>query len=213
MDSVVVLGNGSEALAAALRSRLPVVDMSTERAIYVAFPGALPGVLSHTASHPGRIAGLMIIREASGEDEPGPEVACPLQSISLDRPEAMADAVVRFAARLPIEWSRREHRGMEAHLDRLQAALREGLAWREHFHRAWHAGRAHYLREDEEVFRPKADWPPARKMMMQHEEASEFGRTLAATNDADAERLARRYWAISQHNIIEEERDVFPYLT
>ena len=53
-----------------------------------------------------------------------------------------------------------------------------------------------------------------RKMQRQHEEVLELA---SADDDAasrgqmeDALRLVRRFHALAQHNIIEEERDVFP---
>ncbi|MCX6622056.1 MAG: alpha/beta fold hydrolase [Acidobacteria bacterium] len=130
----------------------------------------------------------------------------------LDRPPLFVQAVQRFLVEIPIARSRAEHRAIEQHLDLLKSALHKGRPWREHFDNAWRLAFQHYLREDLELFETKVDWAPARKMMAQHAEASEFGRALASSNDANAERLAERYWAISQHNIIEEERDVFPCL-
>ena len=54
----------------------------------------------------------------------------------------------------------------------------------------------------------------AQKMKAQHEEALEmaarFEESLIEGHTRDALALARRFHAIAQHNIIEEERDVFP---
>jgi len=48
----------------------------------------------------------------------------------------------------------------------------------------------------------------------QHEEASEISarleESLAAGEATDVAYLARRFLAIARHNMIEEERDVFP---
>ena len=52
------------------------------------------------------------------------------------------------------------------------------------------------------------------KIAAQHAEASEIAarweESAAAGHAADTRSLARRFCAIAQHNIIEEERDVFP---
>jgi hypothetical protein len=51
-------------------------------------------------------------------------------------------------------------------------------------------------------------------MMAQHEEACEFGRALIEALECGDERDARlflkRFRAIVEHNMIEEERDLFP---
>jgi hemerythrin-like domain-containing protein len=73
----------------------------------------------------------------------------------------------------------------------------------------------HYHQEDQfltvlERHNPKL----ARKMTAQHEEALEmaarFEESLTDGHTRDALALARRFHATAQHNIIEEERDVFP---
>ncbi len=212
MSQIVVLGGDGDRLSSALTHHFTVVDKGTDRAVWVAFPDAFEEATAYALHHPGRVAGLVLVTGPDCQNEPNPVIPCPTLTVPLDRADVLAPQVEHFITDLPIHWSKREHRAMEQHLDRLHGALRDGLPWREHFYNAWRLAFGHYLREDAEVFQPKADWPPARKMMGQHAEASEFGRALEATDDADAERLARRYWAISQHNIIEEERDVFPCL-
>lgn len=212
MNAIVVLGRGGVELRQALKPRLAAFSLYAGRTVYVAFPEAVPDALAHIRQRPADAAGLVRIEEPNCRNEPDLDVPCPLLSVPADDPDPLAARVARFAASLPIEWSRREHRAIEAHLDHLHDALRNDLSWREHFRQAWQLASAHYLREDAEVFHPKQDWPPAEKMMVQHAEAAEFGHVLMATADADADRLARRFHAISQHNIIEEERDVFPCL-
>ena len=51
----------------------------------------------------------------------------------------------------------------------------------------------------------------AAKLQSQHDEALEFAAALSVAGAADASYLLRRFRAIVQHNIIEEERDVFPW--
>ena len=64
--------------------------------------------------------------------------------------------------------------------------------------------------------RSSRDFPTslAAKLRAQHAEALEIAarlpESLSAGQTADAIYLARRFLAIVQHNIIEEERDVFP---
>jgi hypothetical protein len=54
----------------------------------------------------------------------------------------------------------------------------------------------------------------AAKMEAQHNEVFEYaghiGDALVGGQTEDALRLVRRFHALAQHNIIEEERDVFP---
>jgi nucleotide-binding universal stress UspA family protein len=67
----------------------------------------------------------------------------------------------------------------------------------------------HYEREEE--FLASLHPMSAGKLKGQHEEALEIAARLAESLDTpDASYLARRFVAIVQHNIIEEERDVFP---
>jgi hypothetical protein len=52
-------------------------------------------------------------------------------------------------------------------------------------------------------------------MRAQHAEILELGREVLGSLDAgqhdDAARIALRFLALARHNMIEEERDVFPY--
>lgn len=212
MSAIVVLGRGGGELRQTLEAHGGTAGLYAGRRIYVAFPDALPDALALIRQRPDEAAGLVRIEARDCRNTPGLDVPCPVLPVPAGNADALAVPILRFCAGVPIEWSRREHRAIETHLDRLLDALRNGLPWREHFREAWRLASEHYPREDAEVFQPKRDWPPARKMMAQHAEAAEFGQVLTATADADADRLARRFHAISQHNIIEEERDVFPCL-
>ena len=93
-----------------------------------------------------------------------------------------------------------EHRAIEAALDALPASFSRTLDLVLH----------HYAGEEKLLPGPDFD-----KMRAQHEEARELGvevlRSLESGHAGDVERLTRRFVAIVQHNIIEEERDVFPY--
>ena len=127
----------------------------------------------------------------------------------VEQPEEFVRLVECF---LGLGRARDEHRAMERHLDPLHAALAQGRPWRAYFDAAWSLAREHYAFEDAKIFAAREDWAPARKMVAQHAEAAEFGAAIETAGEPEATELARRYWAISQHNIIEEERDVFPCL-
>jgi hypothetical protein len=108
------------------------------------------------------------------------------------------------------------HEHMETLLDALLEALRlapGGVpgAQRE----AARAAAAHYSAEEEYLTLLSEGSPAvADKMRRQHAEAAElaahFEDALREGRDAEAIAMARRFHAIAQHNIIEEERDVFP---
>jgi len=104
---------------------------------------------------------------------------------------------------------------MEQSLDDLLAAMEGKAGFLESFRKAHSAATEHYRAEEEllrEIARHEAAL--AAKMAAQHAEALEMAAALeeavAAGQAGDALRLARRFHAIAQHNIIEEERDVFP---
>ncbi|MBZ5624232.1 MAG: hypothetical protein LAQ69_36865 [Acidobacteriia bacterium] len=104
---------------------------------------------------------------------------------------------------------------MEELLDALLAAIDSGSGIEESLARAAAVAQSHYQRE-----RPFLDrlalfeGALAGKLAAQHEEAVEiaarFDEALAAGQSRDVIALARRFHAIAQHNIIEEERDAFP---
>jgi hemerythrin-like domain-containing protein len=116
---------------------------------------------------------------------------------------------------LTTEASRQQHRAMEQHLDDLLSAIEASADFLESFRKACGLAAEHYRAEEEllaEIARREAAL--AEKMAAQHAEALEMAACLeeavAAGQASDALRLARRFHAIAQHNIIEEERDVFP---
>ncbi|MGA3016587.1 MAG: hemerythrin domain-containing protein [Bryobacteraceae bacterium] len=113
------------------------------------------------------------------------------------------------------EASRQQHRAMERHLDDLLSAIEAGAGFLESFRKVHSLAAEHYGAEEEllrEIARHEAAL--AGKMAAQHAEALEMAAALeevvAAGHADDALRLARRFHAVAQHNIIEEERDVFP---
>jgi hypothetical protein len=100
------------------------------------------------------------------------------------------------------------HRAIEAALDRLPAV--SDPAFPAEFDRVFEFVVSHYWSED-------AAHPDPRfaKMREQHREVEELGtetlRSLEAGQMEDAARLRLRFLALARHNMIEEERDVFPY--
>ena len=110
-----------------------------------------------------------------------------------------------------------EHRGMEHGLDRLGGAIAAGQIEPEMFRQVAALAARHYSRENEflRVLEGR-DSALAAKLRGQHEEALELAARIeeafTAGDRADVLYLARRFAAIAQHNIIEEERDVFPLL-
>ena len=113
------------------------------------------------------------------------------------------------------EASRRQHRAMEQHLDDLLSAIEANAGFLQSFRKAHTLATEHYRAEEgflAEIARHEAAL--AEKMAAQHAEALEMAagleEAMAAGQTGDALRLARRFHAIAQHNIIEEERDVFP---
>jgi hypothetical protein len=110
---------------------------------------------------------------------------------------------------------RQEHSILEERLDALAAAIGAGHGIAESLALAAALASEHYRRERPFLDRLALYEPAvAAKLSAQHEEASEmalrFEEALAAGQTRDMLALARRFHAIAQHNIIEEERDVFP---
>ena len=108
-----------------------------------------------------------------------------------------------------------DHRAVEAALDRLAAAVSSGQFDLEAFQHSRTLLARHYQRETGFLAAlGRRDPALAAKLSGQHDEALELAAqieaSLAAAQSADALYLARRLLAIAQHNIIEEERDVFP---
>jgi hypothetical protein len=110
---------------------------------------------------------------------------------------------------------REEHRVLEGRLDALSTAIACGDGIAENLTLAAGSARRHYCRE-QPFLDHLALYEPALadKLDSQHEEVSEisarFEEALVAGDTRDMLALARRLLAIAQHNIIEEERDVFP---
>jgi hypothetical protein len=108
-----------------------------------------------------------------------------------------------------------EHREIEAALDLVAAGIATGAIDRDAVRRVWTLCISHFGREDEFLVRLAVrDAALAAKLRGQHDETLEIAARLEETMNAGQERdaiyLARRLLAITQHNIIEEERDVFP---
>ena len=108
-----------------------------------------------------------------------------------------------------------EHRALEGLLDGLLASIRSGDGLVESFRRSAALAAAHYRREAGFLERLSQSEPAlAARITAQHAEAMEIAARLdeaiAAGQQPDVLSLARRFHAIAQHNIIEEERDVFP---
>jgi ribosomal protein L9 len=113
------------------------------------------------------------------------------------------------------EASRRQHHAMEQLLDDLLSAIEADAGFLESFCKAHSLAAEHYRAEEGLLVEiARHDAALAEKMAAQHAEALEMAAGLeeavAAGQAGDVLRLARRFHAIAQHNIIEEERDVFP---
>jgi hemerythrin-like domain-containing protein len=108
-----------------------------------------------------------------------------------------------------------EHRKVETLLEILAESIRGGNVDAEAFRNAAALTAQHYSLENEFLNRlERLDSVLTRKLRAQHGEAMEIAARLQECFDAgegaDVLYLARRFAAIVQHNIIEEERDVFP---
>ena len=103
--------------------------------------------------------------------------------------------------------SHRQHREMEEVLDCLHAGWLE-----EDFLDAERLALAHYEAEESGLFVALHDVHPGMvaKMTAQHSESREIAQAIHTCVPADRLYLYGRFWAITQHNIIEEERDFFP---
>ena len=102
----------------------------------------------------------------------------------------------------------RAHREIEAALE----VLREGATDRQALERAQELCARHYRDEERFLTALRSHNPSlADKLQSQHDEALELAAALSAGGTADSLYLLRRFRAIVQHNIIEEERDVFPW--
>lgn len=103
----------------------------------------------------------------------------------------------------------REHREIEASLEAVAAGLLSGVIDQDALRRAHSLCVRHYEREEDLL--AGLGERDAAKLRGQHAEALDLADALLAAPGGDAIYLTRRFLAIVQHNMIEEERDVFPY--
>lgn len=118
----------------------------------------------------------------------------------------------------PIASLTAEHRDIEAVLERFSASLASGAIDTDAFQIARQMCLRHYDHEEGLLLRLGArDSRLAAKLRAQHDEALEIAAAMAeilpAARSGDALYLGRRFLAIVSHNMIEEERDVFPLLS
>src|SRR5262249_28114324 len=112
---------------------------------------------------------------------------------------------------------RKQHRDIEIRLDELTVALNTAADPIDVFRAAKDALTSHYAQKDE-YFRTLVTELPVSsyKMLGQHGEVLEIAgqaeHSLEIGHMSDAIALMRHFHALAQHNIIEEERDVFPLL-
>ena len=109
-----------------------------------------------------------------------------------------------------------DHREIEAALDGLAGGAAAATIDVDAFRRAHGLCVRHYEREEAFlVWLGAGDVALAAKLRGQHEEALELGvrleEAIRAGEVAEGLYLLRRFLAIAQHNMIEEERDVFPW--
>jgi hypothetical protein len=108
-----------------------------------------------------------------------------------------------------------EHGPIEAALDRLGETVAAGQIDADLLRSVCGAIAKHYANEEEFLMALAAQDPAlSAKLRAQHDEvleiASRLEESLAAGKQGDAAYLGRRLVAMAQHNMIEEERDVFP---
>lgn len=109
----------------------------------------------------------------------------------------------------------RQHRALEVQLDALEAAIQSSTDYAAILEEVQVLLDEHYAAEKPLLMELKKQSPRiAAKMITQHAEVLEIGGHLdvarAGCQTDNALRLVRRFHAMAQHNIIEEERDVFP---
>jgi hypothetical protein len=107
---------------------------------------------------------------------------------------------------------------LEAALDALEEAIRAAEPFVDRFREARRLAEERYRSEAPLLEKlARLDSALTAKMAAQHSEALEIAdrleEALGACQSGDVTRLARRFHAIVQHNIIEEERDVWPLVT
>ena len=107
-----------------------------------------------------------------------------------------------------------QHRALETHLDALIEAVNANTDYLAILTRTEELLDEHYAAEKPLLEKLKKHSPKlAAKMMAQHNEVLEIGGHLDNAIDRlqveDALRLVKRFHALAQHNIIEEERVMF----
>jgi hypothetical protein len=110
-----------------------------------------------------------------------------------------------------------EHRAIEVGLDLLAEAIRSGRIEADATRELADLIARHYLTEERFLTALGAHDPKlAAKLRAQHDHTSEIGarllESLEVGDATEAVYLSRRFIAIAQHNIIEEERDVFRFV-
>jgi hypothetical protein len=108
-----------------------------------------------------------------------------------------------------------EHDLLDSALEKLSAGVKAGRIDVELLRHLLRAIREHYLHEEHFLKLLQGHQPSlSDKLKVQHEEALEIAarveESYAAGETADLMYLTRQFLAIAAHNIIEEERDVFP---
>ena len=116
---------------------------------------------------------------------------------------------------VPIQSLVDDHREIEAALDSLAESVVAATIDVDAFRRAYKLCVRHYEREEGFlIWLAAGDVALAAKLRGQHEEALELAERLEEAvlcgDMSDGMYLVRRFLAIAQHNMIEEERDVFP---
>ena len=118
---------------------------------------------------------------------------------------------MKFSIQLLVD----EHRRIETEVELLAKGVARGAVHLDAFGRVRELCMRHF--EHEEAFLVqlgRQDAALASKLREQHDEALELAaraeEAAAAGQAADLMYIARRFLAIVQHNMIEEERDVFP---
>lgn len=111
-----------------------------------------------------------------------------------------------------------EHGPIEAALDRLGETVAAGQIDADLLRNVGDAIAKHYANEEDFLVALFAQDPAmATKLRAQHDEVleivSRLHEALFAGNAGDAGYLGRRLIAMAQHNMIEEERDVFPLIS
>ncbi|MBL8293689.1 MAG: hemerythrin domain-containing protein [Bryobacterales bacterium] len=112
---------------------------------------------------------------------------------------------------------RSDHRAIEVGLDWLAEATRAAKFDIDAVRALVDLAARHYAAEEPFLAALAiADPKIAAKLRAQHDEALEIGARLIESLEAggvtDTAYLSRRFLAMAQHNIIEEERDVFPLM-